>query len=548
MNYGKIDKKKFMTLENTVALLVDAVNQHYDVDRVLSDFGITVVGRVSYVGDIPNFYDNNYTGNYGDAYLVSVNSNGLPPYDVWIWTRYVGAETEDPPIGQWLNLGPLVIAGPPGETIKGDKGDPGDSTRWYISTYLPISGNYTDGDMLLLKGGDCYCYDSTQSVNYGWGYPIVNISGPIGTPGKDGITPRITPDGYWAIGTTITPYRAIGLNGKDGTPAPPITIAGTLESISLLPEPGTADRLKGYLITISGTTYLYYINDSFMWTRIPYTGSGTIVTTDGVTQATWDTNTKRNISNTANTIYATTEDGDQTQLPYGTVGSGVAVYTDSGTLQTYVSPEESADLTNKGYVDASTNARVSRVTEISAYDRAYIAQKSGNDAVLAISDQPSYSTLVKRNTNGCIESMPPTEDNELATKAYVDALGGGTSMVTTTRTSSSGGTAAIISISDLSSTPKPGTPFWLTWYWPSDGISSLPSYAFKVGSTSIAGGVPNVSANAEYGAVLGHITPDDQFCINKTDGTSVTGNTISCGYTAASQIYPNTLTLTYITE
>ena len=48
MSYGKIDKKKFMTLENTVDILVDAVNLHYDVDRVLADFGIKVLGRVNY--------------------------------------------------------------------------------------------------------------------------------------------------------------------------------------------------------------------------------------------------------------------------------------------------------------------------------------------------------------------------------------------------------------------------------------------------------------------------------------------------------------------
>jgi hypothetical protein len=36
-----------MTLENTVDLLVDAVNQHYDVDRVLADFGIKILGRVN---------------------------------------------------------------------------------------------------------------------------------------------------------------------------------------------------------------------------------------------------------------------------------------------------------------------------------------------------------------------------------------------------------------------------------------------------------------------------------------------------------------------
>lgn len=55
MSYTKIDKNKFMTLENTVDELVDAVNLHYDVDRVLADFGIRVLGKVNYTNDIPGY-------------------------------------------------------------------------------------------------------------------------------------------------------------------------------------------------------------------------------------------------------------------------------------------------------------------------------------------------------------------------------------------------------------------------------------------------------------------------------------------------------------
>ena len=55
MSYTKIDKNKFMTLENTVDELVDAVNLHYDVDRVLADFGIRVLGTVNRTNDIPGY-------------------------------------------------------------------------------------------------------------------------------------------------------------------------------------------------------------------------------------------------------------------------------------------------------------------------------------------------------------------------------------------------------------------------------------------------------------------------------------------------------------
>lgn len=112
MPYITYDKKNLSkaNLENTVEILVDAVNQHYDVDRVLADFGIKVLGRVNYTSQIPGFIEPPYTGHFGDAYLKSQASNSSPPYDIYIWTRKEPDAVE--PDGYWLDIGVLATVGP----------------------------------------------------------------------------------------------------------------------------------------------------------------------------------------------------------------------------------------------------------------------------------------------------------------------------------------------------------------------------------------------------------------------------------------------------
>lgn len=180
MPYITYDKKILTkgNLENTVEILVDAVNQHYDVDRVLADFGIKVLGRVNYTSQIPGFIDpinDPYAGKFGDAYLVSQGANNTAPYDIFIWTRREPDSVE--PDGYWLDIGVLATVGP-----KGDKGDPGpagprgENTRWYIYAQLPTEGDFQAGDICLLPNGDVYMY---VSADYGWSNATqVNIRGP----------------------------------------------------------------------------------------------------------------------------------------------------------------------------------------------------------------------------------------------------------------------------------------------------------------------------------------------------------------------------------
>lgn len=93
------------------------IAMHWNVDRVLADFGIKVLGRVETAEELPESEGE----NWGDGYLVGLEA----PYDVYVWTRAnVDAGEPDP---YWLNIGKISIVGPEGpEGPKGEKGDKGD--------------------------------------------------------------------------------------------------------------------------------------------------------------------------------------------------------------------------------------------------------------------------------------------------------------------------------------------------------------------------------------------------------------------------------------
>ena len=62
----------------------EQIAMHWNVDRVLADFGIKVLGKFDYVSDLddPTKVDKS-TLEYGDGYLIGLEA----PYDVYVWTR-----------------------------------------------------------------------------------------------------------------------------------------------------------------------------------------------------------------------------------------------------------------------------------------------------------------------------------------------------------------------------------------------------------------------------------------------------------------------------
>lgn len=493
MTQGKIDKNKFMTLENTVDLLIDAVNQHYDVDRVLTDFGIRVLGTRNYSADIPGNNGNiedRYQGKFGDAYLVSQNHDGQAPWDIWIWTRLTPDAVE--PEGYWLSIGELTAKGAQGDTgDPGPQGPQGENTRWYIYRTLPQSGDFKPGDVCLLPNGDVYMYVSPE---YGWSNATqVNIKGQPGTPGADGQTPYIGPNGTWWIGNQNTGVRAEGRDGDVGTPGTAILIQGKLSSATLLPPAATAPRNYGYLIEVDGVVRLYFIagmEGEENWQYIEYSGNGTIVTTDGTALDTWDTNTKVNRRNYAYVIYATGENGEQTAFSWttGKQYNGCIPRCDNSGHQHIVEPASDDHPTTKKYVD---DLAATKLNKINTPARVYTTNTNGESSSVEYSSAVKKYTMMYRYTDGRCKVGEPVTADDCATKKYVDtavaAVGGGDYITKIVTIQSEIGQNAILNITDLPDI-VPNTIVDVVATINFTGLTSSPSSISQLGTTYAASG------------------------------------------------------------
>ena len=380
-----------------------------------------MLGTKSSPGELPT-----PAAAFGDAYLVSTSEDGEgEPYDVYIWTRYDSNET-DPQYGFWLNIGLISTVGPQGPQGKtGDTGPRGESTRWYVGNTVPL-GNYNIGDMLLLTNGDVYMYG-----DQGWNNPFTNIKG---TPGKDGIngyTPYIQ-DNYWYINGLSTGVRATGPAGANGTPGTAIIIVGKRDSVDDLPDPPTSvPRNYGYLVNVNGVEQLYFIagiEGEEHWEHINYSGNGTIVTTDGTAQASWDTNTKLDKKTPSKaSLYGTNTYGDQIMwlLDSASIGNTIALRTSVGNVQVGT-PIYANEATPKSYVDdlAATKITAPDSTAL-AYGTNYLINTSDKGATYKAGKATvsvSANTCVKRSTTGTVKTSTPIDDTDAATKKYVDDL------------------------------------------------------------------------------------------------------------------------------
>ena len=139
----KLNNKEYRNLEERVLKNEQLVAEHYNVDRVLADFGIKVLGQVDSEADLP---DPAGDFEYGDAYAVGTTE----PYSFYIYTRPDPDGSHDS--NWWFDIGQLAIVGPQGpQGEKGDKGDAGRVATGYVSASTPASGS--DGDMWLDSTG-----------------------------------------------------------------------------------------------------------------------------------------------------------------------------------------------------------------------------------------------------------------------------------------------------------------------------------------------------------------------------------------------------------
>lgn len=233
-----IDGKEFRNLEEQVQKNKEDIARHYEIDRVLANFGIKIVGQVDTAEQLPDPLT--FTGEYGDAYAVGETE----PFSFYIFTR------PDPNAGQlnnhWLNVGGLAVVGPQGpQGEQGERGLTGErGSRWYYSSSIPnvsyAPEGIKSGDMLLTTSGLVYQYSAnTADLGFAGWRQLTSIRGPQGIQGLQGPQGEQGPQG---------PQGIQGPAGQNGAPGQTFHVEGQLANTGQLPTPTQAIRAGAYLI------------------------------------------------------------------------------------------------------------------------------------------------------------------------------------------------------------------------------------------------------------------------------------------------------------
>ena len=239
-------------LEGQVEYNKQNIEKHFEVDRVLANFGIRIIGRVDTEADIAEQTPPEGGYEYGDAYAVGEEDSN---YDYYIYTRPFEGQTE----AQWFNVGQLSIVGPQGpQGERGPQGLKGNKSNLFIVGTLneleaitpetaqedPWYTTLNNLDMAILQSGLTYqWFDYTQS----WASTGYNFKGPQGLQGERG--PK---------GDKGDPGQT-GPTGPAGERGLGLVILGTLDSVSNLPAPNSVRRDGSYIIKVDGVDHLYAI-------------------------------------------------------------------------------------------------------------------------------------------------------------------------------------------------------------------------------------------------------------------------------------------------
>ena len=205
-----IDGKEFRNLEEQVLKNKNDIENALQLNNLLSDFGIRIIGQVESAYQIPsvsNYKENNPSWKYGDAYTVGTES----PYDLYILTRANNNNPQDFwfDIGEFPLRGPAGPQGPQGEKgEKGEKGDPG-------------------------------------------------IQGERGLQGTPGLRGEIGPQG---------PKGPVGPPGPQGVPGQVYKIIDILDNTEQLPEPTESIRDNAYII--NGCIYIIMGSGVLEWVNV----------------------------------------------------------------------------------------------------------------------------------------------------------------------------------------------------------------------------------------------------------------------------------------
>lgn len=319
------DGKEFRNLQEQVLENKRRIAEHYEITRVLNDFGIRVIGRVATKEDLDNLPTEGL--QYGDAYAVGEN----PPYTFWIWTRKNDESAND----YWFNMGQIAIEGPEGPAGA------------YVTT-LSIDPN---------------TYFPTFTFSNGTSITVPqSIRGPRGPIGARGVQGPVGPRGLQGPQGPVGPTGSQGPQGPAGT----FNIKGTLSSSTLLPDASSMKPGDAYLVLAGTAIYDLYIitatdsddTSTYTWQNTGLLGAGTTITVNGSAVSSWNADTKLDkITSTSayDRVYCVTANGEQSlqevdQAWYRYGETTIPIRDKDGELHT-PTPTTDTSCATKKYVD-----------------------------------------------------------------------------------------------------------------------------------------------------------------------------------------------------
>lgn len=341
MSY-QINDITYRNLQEQVLKNKEDIARHYEITRVLEDFGIRVVGRYNTFEELEAATPS-LVLEYGDAYAIGEQ----PPYVFYIWTRANNDSTED----YWFNMGQIAIEGPEGPAGA------------YV-TQITINPNTFYPTFIFSNG---------TSITV-----PTSIRGPRGATGPRG---EQGPQGIQGIQGRKGDPGQQGPAGPQG-PAGTFNLLGTLSTAPTNPEiykPGDA-----YLVLAGEARYNFWVitasdpedPSTYTWQDTGILGAGTVITVNNSAVSEWNADTKLDkITSTASydRAYVVTPNGTNTtyninQTPVA--GALVRRLSDGrGGIRVPETPVQTYDAVSKKYVDdkiksISNTTSMPRVREI----------------------------------------------------------------------------------------------------------------------------------------------------------------------------------------
>ena len=388
------------------------IAQHYNLDRVIADWGIKIVGQVQLATQLPD--PATYEGEYGDAYAVGSQY----PYNFYIWTR--ADENSGHPTPYWFNYGSISVVGP-----QGPQGNPGPRGQAGRSPKIVAGTNPTIGEE-----GDLYINTNNGNLYQTTGGKLVlvgNIMGPAGAAGKQGATGPAGPQG---------PKGAQGARGDVGGL---VNIAGIVNSSDQLPLPSTIGNVTYAYLVGTSAPYALWVQvgetpETSVWMNMGPLNVATMVEVGGEFQNLWNADTKVDKVDPeeidAVSVYAVSPENGDIIVPVSAEAdqNSIARRNETGAL-VVSTPVNASEAVNKTYAEANFAPKTNKTSSArnvwastgqttGSWIRLANGGKDIENGAIPTYVQPGQGTQV--NLTQVLISGEPKFGHDVATKDYVD--------------------------------------------------------------------------------------------------------------------------------